>query len=378
MFNLLARLAIHTILTLLYQNTSKHYFDPAGLPPAHRYFEKIFAVETDNRITPAGALRSALSGESYILSRFNSAAFAAKLAEVLQTEEFDVVQLETIYLAHFIPVIRRHSKAIIALRSHNVEHGIWERFARNSRVFWKKWYLQSQIQPLKKFEIEKTASADALVAITADDLGIFQKLGIRIPAIAAPTGIEAEEYLPEFQCFGKKSISFIGALDWMPNQEAVGWMLDNVWEKVRRRHPQAEFHIAGKNTPAWLSKKTVLGVFFHGEVPDAKAFFNEHPVLVVPLFSGSGIKIKILEGMALGRVVVCTLLAAAGIPATPGRHFLTAENADGFVDRICECFENQELVRQISANAMQFIREHFDNRRLGKKVFDFYQSLKKH
>ncbi|MBI5915632.1 MAG: glycosyl transferase family 1, partial [Bacteroidetes bacterium] len=116
-------------VTLLVMNTTKHYFDPAALPAAENHYHAIHSVMVDNRITFFGALKSWLTGQSYILDRFRSAAFGEKLAQLLRQNRYDVVQLETAYLAHYLPVVRANSTAIVSMRAHNVEHEIWERVA---------------------------------------------------------------------------------------------------------------------------------------------------------------------------------------------------------------------------------------------------------
>ena len=131
-------------VTMLAMNTSKHFFDLSKLPKNYNHFQSIHTVKVDNRITIIGAIKSFIFKKPYILSRFFSHQFAQKLAAVLRNGNFDVIQLETIYLAHYIPVIRRHSKAVIAMRAHNVEHEIWERFANNSKSFFRRWFLLNQ------------------------------------------------------------------------------------------------------------------------------------------------------------------------------------------------------------------------------------------
>ena len=362
-------------LDLLVLNTSKHFYDPAGLPQSHNFFQNIWSVKVDNRITWNGALTSLVKGESYILSRFNSEAYAEKLKEILTAKAYDVVQLETVYMAHYIPVIRANSKAIIALRAHNVEHEIWQRYAETTSSFLKKWYLKYQNKSLREFEIARLQDYDLMMAITERDLNVFKKLGYRKDAVVAPVGIDLEEYEPDSQCFKEKvmTLAFIGALDWMPNQSGVVWFLDNVWPTVSAKYPEVEFHIAGKNTPDWLSRRAAGNVIVHGEVEDAKKFINCHPILIAPLFSGSGIKIKVLEGMALSRVVITTPVGAEGIPARSQEQLFVAKTADQFIQQIEFCLKNPLVLWEIGRKARQFIHVNFDNLTIGGKVYRAFE-----
>jgi polysaccharide biosynthesis protein PslH len=366
-------------LDLLVLNTSKHYFDPMDLPSSENFFKEIHSVRVHNHITFSGALRSLLWGESYILDRFKSKAFADKLAELLRNKNYDVVQMETIYLAHYIEVVRKESNALLSLRAHNVEHEIWERVAATTPIFLKKWYLKNQNKHLQNFEISHLNHFDVLLAITSRDLDAFQQLGFRHTGVVAPVGLNLSEYpFDNQQVASANSACFIGALDWMPNQHGLIWFLDNVWPKMAKRFPAAQFHVAGKNTPDWLRTKANGLATVHGEVEDAKAFIREYGVLVAPLFSGSGIKIKVLEGMALGRVVVTTTIGAEGIAAIHGQHLLIADNVSDFEKQLAWCFEHPLQSAEIGLAARELIRQQFDLLEIGKKVFDAYQKFAKH
>lgn len=360
---------------LLVMNTTKHYFDPKDLPASYNHFKAIHSVTVDNRITLKGAMLSFLRGQSYILSRFNSDEFEAKLVQVLQNEAFDIIQIETPYLAQYISTVRKHSNAKVAMRAHNVEHEIWERVASKTKNPLRRWYLRNQNKQLKKFELAKLAEYDILVAITERDLNVFRKLGYGAAEVVAPVGIDLKSYRPAPIKDGQFSLSFIGALDWMPNQDGLVWFLENVWPEVSQRYSELTFHIAGKNTPDWLRKRAAKNVIFHGEVPDAKSFLNEHSMLVAPLFSGSGIKIKVLEGMALCRAVLTTEIGAEGIPAKHRREFFRNENAADFVSNISYCIENEEVVESIGIAARKFIGENFDNLEIAERVKNAYLNL---
>jgi glycosyltransferase involved in cell wall biosynthesis len=374
--NYLARslAALGCEVDLLVMNTSKHFFEPTQFPAEENFFNEIHSVKVDNHISLGGALRSLLSGKSYILDRFYSKAFEEKLEDLLRSKRYDVVQLETIYLAHYLPVLRKQRTLKIALRAHNVEHEIWDRVAANTSNPLRKWYLRNQNRHLRAFETENLNQFDVLLAITARDLDAFRSLGFRYDGAAVPVGINLVDYPVDAQSVANPgSFGFIGALDWMPNQHGVVWFLEKVWKKLVKSHPTAQLQVAGKNTPAWLKAKTVANVQFLGEVSDAKRFIQQQQVMVAPLFSGSGIKIKVLEGMALGRLVITTSIGAEGIPAVPGTHLLIADTAAGFLGHLAWCLENPEKVVQMGAEAREFIRRHFDNHEIAGRVLDVYQ-----
>ena len=120
----------------------------------------------------------------------------------------------------------------------------------------------------------------------------------------------------------------------MPNQEGLQWFIENVWPKAIKRFPKLSLHVAGRNCPQWMLDMNVKNVKFHGEVPCAATFINQHPIMVVPLLSGSGMRAKILEGMVLGKVVLTTKIGVEGIDATDKKEVLIADKVDEFHDAI--------------------------------------------
>lgn len=215
------------------------------------------------------------------------------------------------------------------MRSHNVEHEIWQRVTQNTRFLPKKWYLNHLTEKLRNYEITKLKEYDILVSITQRDLNKLQFLGYNNAAVVAPVGLSSADYQTDFASFDKQmSIGFIGSLDWMPNQEGLRWFLEHVWSQIAIHFPQLTFHIAGRNAPAWLSQLKLKNVIFHGEVSEAQAFINQHSLMVAPLFSGSGMRVKILEGMALGRVMITTSMGLEGIDARHGQEVLVADTAE--------------------------------------------------
>ncbi len=363
-------------LTLLSMNTRKHYSDTSTLPPDYNYFKEIHTVDIDNSIKPWKAFASILSGESYHISRFRSEAFNAKLIKLLTSQNFDIIQLETLYLAPYVDTIRKYSKAKIVMRAHNVEHEIWERITQNTGLNLRKLYLAYLTRKLKQYEIEQFHAYDYLITLTDRDLNQFVDKGYVNGASSAPIGFDIASYPYKMPDFGPNmSLCFIGSLDWMPNAEGLNWFLENCWPRIHKMWPGLTFHVAGRNTPASLLNLNLPGVTIHGEVPDAASFINRHAVMVVPLFSGSGMRVKIVEGMMMGKVIVTTAVGKEGIEGKDKEHLLLAENEDQFVKAIQLCVENPEKALSIGHWAQQNAEHQFDSANAAQKILNIYRSL---
>lgn len=360
-------------VTLLSMNTSKHWVDLAGIPPEFNHYAATHTVFVENHIRPLPALRNLFfSKKSYHVERFESPEFARKLAELLSTQNFDVVQLESVFLAPYLPVIRENAPmAKAVLRTHNVEHEIWERVADHANLL-KQWYLRRITPRLKTYELEQINHCDLVVGISQHDVAQFRNLGLRQPATVCPIGLDCRDYHPDPTSFHRPlSLSFIGSLDWMPNQEGLRWFLDAVWLPLLvPNFPELTFHIAGRTAPRWLRELKMERVTFHGEVPGAADFLNQHSVMVVPLLSGGGMRAKILEGMAVGKVVISTRLGIEGIEAADRRECLLAEKPEEWLEALRWCYAEGENLAALGARARLFCEQHFDNETVARKLVE--------
>jgi glycosyltransferase involved in cell wall biosynthesis len=330
----------------------------------------------DNKIKPFDAFLNLFSKESYHINRFICPHFKEELIKLLKRKTFDIIQLETLYLTPYIETIKAHSDAHIVMRAHNVEHEIWDRISSNTTTKLKKWYLTHLSKKLRNYEITHLNEYDFLVALTERDLKKFKRLGYNNGASASPIGIEIENYPFVGTRMGNHlSLCFIGSLDWMPNLEGLNWFLSKVWPGIHSRFPEITFHIAGRNTPAHLQNLQMQNVVVHGEVPNAKDFINMHTIMIVPLFSGSGMRVKILEGMALGKVVLTTVLGKEGIDAFHKENILIADTADEYIESIEYAVKNEKRLDQIGNAAADFVRTHFDNKDIAHKLHREYEAL---
>ncbi|TVQ44972.1 MAG: glycosyltransferase [Saprospirales bacterium] len=375
--------ALHELgceVTLLAMNTSKHYIDLDKVKSLAKHYKAVYTVDIDNALNPVDAFKNLFSKDSYHISRFRSDEFSQKLEKLLKEENYDIVQLETLYLAPYMETIRKHSNALVAMRSHNIEHEIWDRITQNTQFLPKKWYIQYLSKKLKSFELGVLNDYDFLIPISQRDLEKFRNLGYVNGAQTIPIGIDFREYKPNMASFRKNpSVSFIGSLDWIPNYEGINWFLNEVWPEVHKNIPDLELHIAGRNTPDDLFRWSKSKVLIHGEVRDAREFINQHPMMIVPLLSGSGMRAKILEGMALGKVVITTTLGLEGIFAEDGREVLVADTPEEFLEKFNYCLDNPREMIRISKAAKRFVSENFDNFDLAKNLISSYQSyMKKH
>ncbi|NQU54935.1 MAG: glycosyltransferase family 4 protein [Bacteroidetes bacterium] len=361
-------------VTILSMNTAKHNVSLEEIPEPIKDLAEFKLVEVPAKISMLWALLNLLfSNKPYNAVRFISSSFKAELKSILEQNNFDVIQLEGLYVCPYIPVIRKYSKAKIVYRAHNIEYEIWERTAANSKGLFS-LYLKILTKRIKKFEVKWLNAYDLLVPITERDYTMLNKLGNTKPGYVSQTGIDASVLIPNAKNLEHPSLFHIGSMEWTPNQEGLVWFLDNCWPEIHSNFPNLKFYIAGRNTPVWLQKKMELpNVIFEGEVLDAYKFMNSKSIMVVPLFSGSGMRIKIIEGMALGKPIVTTTIGTEGISTTTGKNIVVADDVPKFINAISELIEKQDYFDTISRNAIEYIHEKFDNLASASALVNFYK-----
>ncbi len=352
-------------ITLLMMNTLRHYIPREKFQgKINQYNIKVIDFTFDNNIKIINALKNLLlSKMPYNLERFYSEDFEKEIAKILSEEKFDFIQLESSFSGLYLDIIKQNTQAPIFLRSHNVEYEIWERNASVQSNFLKKIYFGILAKRFKKWEEGTFPKYDAIFPMTLRDKAKIQKVYQKSNFyFTLPYTINIKEYPFEEITLTDLSIAYLGVLDWIPNQEGLLWFLKNVWSRIYNYYPGLKFYIAGRNAPDWLIKRIKsYKVEFLGEVPSAREFILQHPIFVVPLLSGSGMRIKIIEQMALGRVVISTPIGAEGIDISSMENGILAEQPNDFISNIDYLFRNPDGIRYISKNARLTIENLFDS-----------------
>jgi glycosyltransferase involved in cell wall biosynthesis len=360
-------------------NSNKYKTDLQSVPEDYRRQTGLETVYIDLSIKPWPALLNLIKGNSYHVERFITKEFTSTLTAILKREEFDIIQFETLFTSPYLPLIRHLSDAIVILRAHNIEHLLWQRIAAGCRNPLKKFYLKHLAGTLRQFEIKMLNQVDGIAAITEKDAEFFRRAAPETPVMAIPFGIDTRESaLPVItpSLISHPTLFHLGSMNWIPNQEGIQWFIRKVWPEVYVKYPELKFHVAGRGMPVWLKNLNVPGIVVDGEVPDAMAYMQSQSIMVVPLFSGSGIRIKIIEGMLAGKAIITTAIGAEGIEYTDGINILIAEDVESYVKEIEKCLNTHGLIKELGQNAWEMVIKNHNNDGLMQKLSEFYLSIK--
>ena len=167
----------------------------------------------------------------------------------------------------------------------------------------------------------------------------------------------------------------LGSMDWLPNQDGIRWLLDKVWPRVLAKFPDVRLHLAGRSMPQWMLESEHPNVDVVGEVDSAFDFIASHSIMVVPLHSGGGMRIKIVEGLALRKAIVSTTLGAAGIDYSNGDDIFIADSAEQFADCLNQLLSDSDLRERMAKNGQRLASESYENEVVIAKLVSFYNDL---
>lgn len=362
---------------VLTMETAKHPMNLNALSLNYKNLTKMEAVFIDTSVKTSKAFLNLFLSGSYNVERFFSKTFERKLTQILLENSFDIIQLESLYLTPYLKIIRKHSRAKVILRSHNVEYRLWERLAIETKGLLRKKYFYFLSGRLKKYEIKHLNSYDAIAVISPQDGDLFRQMGSTSPIIHVPFGMDYKRFSfsPENNEPDRFSLFHLGSMDWLPNQEAVNWFLKKVWGSLHENHPDLKLYLAGKNMPSRILNLKSKNIFVSNEILQPMEFMQSKSIMIVPLFSGGGMRIKIIEGMAMGKVIVSTSIGAEGIVYEDQKNILIANTPLEFINAINKCLSDKTFCESVGNNARQLVEEKYNNEKISASLAKFCENL---
>lgn len=354
-------------------STSKHPFELKNYPADIQQKIKPESVFINTKINVIKAFQALIKSDSYNVSRFYSKQFEDLIISKIKNLDFDFIIFESAFLLPYLPAIRKHFKGKVLVRTHNVEYKIWERMADFDKNILKKKYLQKLAKDLKQYETTNLKQVDGLLCISDLDKRLFQSHGIHIPMVTIPVSMKLDENI-KFDG-NSKDIFFLGAMNWQPNIEAVDALLNEIFPKISAKFPTTKLHLAGSYMSPKLLNLKQENVIVHGRVENVREFMSQHGVLVVPLKSGSGIRIKILEAMSVATPVIATTIGFEGIPVLNRIEGIVANSTLEICDAIWDFIETPELAQVVGAKGQKMIAQKYSQEQVSAKIYDFLKSF---
>ncbi len=298
-----------------------------------------------------------------------------RIRNLTANERFDIVQIEHLRMAGYVKAIAPACNAIKLLTIQNVDHILYEQLANIERNPLKKIFKRIESKKCFKFEKDMLKNFDAFITVSEDNVQWLRSMGVQGPIHLSFNGADVAG-TAFFEQRDSTVLIMPGTMDYEPNIDAAKYFVKEVLPMVWAKMPEIRLLIVGKNPSNDVkSLQSDARIKITGTVPAMGPYYEEAALTVVPLRSGSGTRLKIIESMAYGRVVVSTSIGVEGLQCKEGEHFLLAntptEMAEAILKLVCG-LKNREA---IAGRARKHVEEHYDYKQIAAELDMFYRRL---
>lgn len=353
-------------------STIKHPFDLSAIPQDFRAGAQfISCIDLLMRFTALDLLIE-MFGKNISpplnLKRFYNENHSEKICKIIKEHEIEILVLDGLPACIYLQkILQKGYKGQIIYRAHNIESTLWKERASSSIFLPKRWGMQRTSKKLTQFEKYIWKKVDVIWAISPKDASHIEKYSQKVLHLPLTVDLEHNQFNPK-KNEQTVNIGFLGALDWLPNVNALNWFLANVWPQLvndgRIKSNNISLSIAGKGD----YKHRYIGIDkrirYLGKVPNSQAFLQEMDIFVAPLFEGSGVRVKIIEAMSENLVVITSTKGAWGLSVNKEKDLLIADDAFTFKQQLVKVITNSVLRQNIARNAFEYVHKNHNRTRI--------------
>jgi polysaccharide biosynthesis protein PslH len=334
-------------------SSEKHPFDNSLFAQEPWALLNTISIPVKLKVNPFGAILALIRGKSYQLARFESIKMAEIVKELTSQSKYEFVILDSLYSAQMIELFKTFSpESKFILRSHNVESKLTEGKARETKNLFSKFYLTVLSKQLKKREKEILKHCDLVLSISDDDTQTFQSWG--------NAQIKTLPFFPEQSDYMWKdnpnSFIHFGAMNWQPNIEAYSKLKNILFPEIVKSCPESILKVAGSFMDS-LPASNNPAIQQLGFVKNKYEFLANNGILLAPVGSGSGVRVKIIEALSIGVPVITTETGAKGIPTENNNGLIICQSDEEFIKKAIELAGSSEKRELLSKSALLFFQK---------------------
>ncbi len=325
-----------------------------------------------NAISKVAALGAGLfSQDPFSVVAHRSGAFKRRVGEIIRERRVDVLHVDTVALSQFVPP----GLTIPAvLTHHNIESLLMERRAQVETRMLARWYLQREVQKLRRYEADRSRTFDINITMSVPDEAILKQLVAGVRTAVVPNGVDVDYFAPD-ETPETPSLIYTGGMNMFANRDAVLYFLEHVWPRITAAAPDVRFLAVGQDPPKELQAIAARDrrVTVTGYVTDIRPLVRQAAVYVVPLRVGGGTRLKVLDAMASGKALVSTTIGCEGIDVTPGTHLLVADTPEQFARATVDLLGAPETRRRLGDAARARVVERYSWSVVGQQLLRAYE-----
>lgn len=321
------------------------------------------------------ALKSLFSKYSFGVLKYWSEDMASLLVSLLSSKKYDCIYFDHLQMFIYADIIGKYcdsSKWI--LDEHNCEFMIMQRRAETTGNLAKQIFFKIEARKLKRFERQALKRTSKVIVLSQEDDMILKKLSKKpVQTAIIPIGVKTPEFSINyrFDDLNTVNILFVGTLSWAPNHEGLMWYLEQVMPKMQKEYGDFRLYIVGKNPGESLVKlaNKYKNIIITGYVDSVLPYYQKCDFMIVPLFVGSGQRVKIIEGFSYGMPMISTSVGAEGLHYTDGENILIANDANQFIQK-CQLMKRGSLRQKLSEKARKTFEKNYSLAAVSSKICD--------
>jgi len=326
---------------------------------------------------PLGGKRGAqalslLSPRSYQTASLRSPAMQDAVTRLLAGSAFDLIQVESSQMAAF----DFGSRVPLVLDEHNLEYELLYRLYQGERAPGRRLYNWAEYVKFRREEQACWRRADACLLTSGREREILHGLLPDKPAVVVPNGVDIEFYRPSSAPVEPDSLVFTGLMSYRPNIDGVVYFVEEVLPHIHQVRPNVTLTIVGAGAGAEVERLAGPRVVVTGTVPDTREYFARAAVAVVPLRMGSGTRLKVLEGLAMGKPMVSTSVGCEGIHVRSGEHLLIADEAQALADAALRVLSDAELAASLARQGRALVEREYGWTAITTQLEIFYEKVR--
>lgn len=305
---------------------------------------------------PIALLRGVSGRWPYMLARYRSAEFDATLRRLVAESRPDLVFVNALHLATYLDAV---DGLPVVMRAQNLEHLWLARYVDRLANPAARLYARDQARRMERAEAALCSRCDMVLAISEEEAAVLRRLAPRTPVETVPIGINVDRYRPRAP-ENPPIVAMIGSWNWAPNEDGGRAFLEHGWQRVLERLPGTRLRLVGKQiSPEFGELARRAGAEVVGYVDDTTVEFARASVLVVPLWMGAGVRVKIVEALAARLPVVSTPLGAEGLGLTHGVHATIGGTPQELGAAVVEVLDQPERARLMAESGRRLAEERF-------------------
>jgi polysaccharide biosynthesis protein PslH len=304
-------------------------------------------------------LKNIFSTRPYSVDRHTSGIMSTKITSLMKSNNYDLIHCEwTPYTENLKTWI---SRVPSVLSAHNIEAQIWHRYFKTERNGFKKLYTFLQWKKMDRYERQASKDYSEVMVVSEPDKELFLNHYGRSNVTVVPNGIDQSYFLPLDHPIKPYSMVFSGSMDWRPNQDGVHYFLKDIFPLIKKKLPEGTVVIAGRNPPRWLEdlSKKIKGVCFTGTVDDVRPYISQGALYIVPLRIGGGSRLKILEALAMGKIVLSTSMGSEGLNLVDGEHLVIRDRPEVFASTAVDLMVHFEKNAYLGVQGREKVLNHY-------------------